>query len=120
MAEAQRSLHPGQDFGTFDSVYEDLRASLHGVVDDFAEDHAIGPGLMSLLLVDLGVTMHMLDYMVATEKPSSVGLRQQLDRFGREIDKFIRSGKQTVDTFIPSVKAVLEAMKAKESDGSAR
>jgi hypothetical protein len=112
MAQAQRSTDDSEGFDAGEEKYLELRTALHEFVEEFAEQNDVGPGVLSLLLVDLGVTMSMLDYVVTIEKPSSMGLKLQLDRFRREIDDFIRSSKKIADEFVSNAKDLVSAIEA--------
>jgi hypothetical protein len=120
MAKAQQTFRLGDNIEAAERSYEERREILLKIVNDFAGEQDISPGLLSLLLVDIGVGMYMLEYMLTTEKPSVIGLRLELDRFRREIDDFIRSSKKSADKFVPEVKKFLNEVEADEEGGKAR
>ena len=100
--------------------YDKLREPLHMLIADFADKHDLSHAMLSLLLVDLGVTSRMMDYMLSVEKPSGSGLKLELDRFGREIDDFVRSSKKAADDFVSIAKEALAQAVAAEAAEAAK
>jgi hypothetical protein len=81
--------------------YDDLRDGLQKAIGDFAEKLDIGPKMLALLLIDLGITYNTIDYVLSTAKPSALGLKRELDRLLREIGDFIGRPKRTRTTRWP-------------------
>jgi hypothetical protein len=102
------------------SAYQELREELLDGINEFADRNDVNPGLLALLLVDLGVTARMLEYLFTTEKPSVAGLKFDLDRFHREICDFIRSSKKVAPRFVSESKSILDAAEADETTGEPR
>src|SRR5438046_1485326 len=94
--------------------YGELREGLMEEVNDFAGEHEISPGALSLLLVDLGLTSYMLGYFYKTDKPSSLGLKLELDRFNRDVGDFIRSSKRDAEEFVREAKKILASAPAED------
>src|SRR5437764_13087913 len=87
--------------------YDELRESLGTVVSDFCEKHELSQGALSLLLIELGITARMADYVLSVEKPSGSGLKLELDRFNREVNDLVRSSRKIADDFVASAKPAL-------------
>src|ERR1700704_5323383 len=81
---------------------------LHAHISEFAEEHDLPVGALSPLLLDLGVTSRMMDYVLSVEKPSGSGLKLELDRMRRDIDDLVRDCKRNADEFIAHSKEALE------------
>lgn len=87
--------------------YERLRNLLSTQISQVAEEEEISSGMLALLLIDLGVTHRMLDYVLSVERPSGSGLKLDLDRFRREIDEYMRGSKKSADGFVLQAKEAL-------------
>jgi hypothetical protein len=98
--------------------YEELRDLMFTAVNDCAEDHDIPPAALALLLVDLGVSSYILAYVLRTGKPSALGLKLELDRFGREIEDFLRSRKKSAAEFVSGAVRALDAPASNETTGT--
>jgi hypothetical protein len=48
----------------------------------------------------------MVGYALETERPSASGLKMDLDRFGREIDDYLRTAKKGAEEFIEEAKSL--------------
>jgi hypothetical protein len=89
--------------------YERLRNRLSVQIGQIADEEDISSAMLALLLIDLGVTHRMLDYVLSVEKPSASGLKLDLDRFRREIDEYMRGSKKSADEFVTRAKEALAA-----------
>jgi hypothetical protein len=114
--ELQGDLGEGESVGAED--YEQLREQLHQQVSRFAEEHDLTFADVSLLLIDLGISSRMLEYVFSTEKPSGSGLKLDLDRLRREIEDFLRSCKRGADEFVRDMKEVIDAPPAVKAAGT--
>jgi hypothetical protein len=105
---------PGTDDPDFDADddFDQMRNMLYAHVSEFAEEHDLPVGALSPLLLDLGVTSRMMDYVLSVEKPSGSGLKLDLDRMGRDIDDLVRDCKRNADEFIEHSKEALEEAQA--------
>ncbi len=92
--------------------YDQLRDLLHVRITEFADEHDVTFGALSLLLVDLGVASHMLEYVTTADKPSAAGLKLTLDIFGREITSFLDGSKQDADDFIGDSRELIRLARA--------
>jgi hypothetical protein len=122
MASANETLLPleGEPAGRRED-YERWREDLHKLAAQFADKHDLSFAMMALLLIDIGVSSRMIDYVFSVEKPSPLGLRLDLDRFQREIGDFLRSSKKTAEGFIEAtMKALDEAEAASSPDPDRR
>jgi hypothetical protein len=93
--------------------YQHMHQALHEHITEFAEKHDLPDGAVSLLLLDIGVTMRMIDYATTVDKPSASGLKLELDRLRREVDELIRNAKKGADEFIDHAK---DAIRQAEQD----
>ena len=92
--------------------FDRIRDMLHARISEFAEEHDLPVGALSPLLLDLGVTSRMMDYVLSVEKPSGGGLKRDLDRMQREVDHFVRDCKRHADEFVDHSKDVLHEAQA--------
>jgi hypothetical protein len=90
-----------------DRDYTRWREGLYARISEFADEHELSFGMLALLLVDLGVSSRMIDYLATTAKPSASGLKLDLDRFRREIDEYMRGSKRDADNFILASKDLI-------------
>jgi hypothetical protein len=106
------------DEGAARTEYERLRQGLQEAISDFADEEDISHAYLALLLLDLGVTSRMVDYVLSVEKPSGSGLKLELDRFRREIDDFLRSSKNSAEKFVAVSKKALAEAESKAPDAA--
>jgi hypothetical protein len=99
-----------------DDDFDQMRNMLYAHVSEFAEDHDLPVGALSPLLLDLGVTSRMMDYVLSVEKPSGSGLKLDLDRMRRDIDDLVRDCKRNADEFIEHSKEALQEAQAELED----
>ncbi len=112
MARPKRMQLDRQDVEALHDKYERLRELLDDHVSKFAEEHEVSPGALALLLIDLGVTSKMIDYLISAEKPSGSGLKLDLDRLQREVDHFIRDFRRNADDFMRDSGALIRDYRA--------
>jgi hypothetical protein len=98
--------------------YERLRQELQEVIGAFAEEKDISHAYLALLLIDLGVTSRMVDYVLSVEKPSASGLKLELDRVRREIDDYVRSSKKSAEEFVAASKKALAETESEAPDAA--
>ena len=98
--------------------YERLRQGLQDAISDFADEEGISHAHLALLLLDLGVTSRMVDYVLSVQKPSGIGLKLELDRFRREIDDFIRSSKKSAEELVAALKKALAEAESEAPDAA--
>ena len=82
-------------------------------VAEFAEEEGVADELLSPLLLRLSLTSRMMAYAATAARPSSGGLKLDLDRFRRDIEGLIRATKKDADGFIAQAR---ESMAAAELD----
>jgi hypothetical protein len=103
----------GADHPDFDADdFDELRNILYAQVSEFAEEHDLPVGALSPLLLDLGVSSRMMDYVLSVEKPSASGLKLDLDRMRRDVDDLVRSCKRNAEEFIDHSKDALREAQA--------
>ena len=95
-----------------DDEYERVRELLDAHLSDFAQEHDLSLGAVSLMLFDIGASMRMTDYVLSVEKPSVSGLKLDLDRCQRELDDLVRDCKRGADEFVSKSKEMLREMEA--------
>ena len=101
-----------------DDEFDRMQDMLSALVSDFAEQHDLPLGALSPLLLQLAVTTRMTDYVLSVAKPSSSGLKLDLDRLRRDIDELVRHSKRHADDFIAHSKdALQEAEAEREAEG---
>jgi hypothetical protein len=86
-------------------------------ISDFADEEEVGDDVLGLLLLRLALTTRMMSYVVSVDKPSSFGLKLDLDRFRRDVDELVREMKHEAEAFIEQAKDAIVAAR-KEQDGS--
>ena len=96
---------PDDDYDEIEAEYDRHREALFELVSNYAEEHDLEDALLTGLLLDLSVSMRMLLYAYGTEKPSSGGLKLELDRFLKEVGDHVREVKKGADDFIADIKA---------------
>jgi hypothetical protein len=101
-----------QDF--IDEVEQHSKA-IYEMVSEYMDDLEIPEAIMSHVLLSLAVNMRMVAYAIDTEKPSSAGLRLDLDRMRGEVEQLLRESKKGADVYIKSARAAIaEAEKDNE------
>ncbi len=82
-------------------------------VTEFAEEEQLGDAVLATMLLQLAISTRMMAYVVSVDKPSSFGLKLDLDRFRRDIEESLREMKKRADEFIGEAR---EAIAAAERD----
>ena len=95
---------------------EGLSSDGRARLEEFAEEHELSDGEISLLLLDIAVKSRMADYMLSVEKPSGAGLKLELDRMRHEAEQLIRSAKKVADGYVAHTKEVLKQAEGAEQD----
>jgi len=93
--------------------FDRLTEILFQRVAEFAEEEEVADELLSPLLLRLSLTTRMVAYTATAAKPSTAGLKLDLDRFRRDIEDLIRAAKKDADLFIAQAR---ESMAAAELD----
>ena len=94
-----------EEFDAFAEEYDEHREALFNLISDYADEQQLDDGLLMGLLLDLAVSTRMMVYAHSVEKPSSSGLKLDLDRFLKDVGDHIREVKRGADDFITDVKA---------------
>jgi hypothetical protein len=76
-------------------------------ISEFADEKDVADELLPLLLLRLSATTRMTSYTTSVAKPSSGGLRLDLDRFRRDAEDLIREMKKDADRFIAQAKETI-------------
>ena len=90
--------------------------AVHELVQDYLERHDISDSAGSVLLLNAAISMRMIAYATEVEKPSSGGLKLDLDRFRRDMDDAVRNAKRGAQEFIERIKPVLVAERSQRED----
>jgi hypothetical protein len=94
-----------------------LLMAFHEHVQEFAQEHDLNDGIVSVLALRLSLTTRMLDYVMSTEQPSGSGLKLDLDRYRRDVDETVRGAKKGADDFVANAKqAIAEAAKEEKPE----
>ena len=89
---------------------------IHQMIEAYQEGHDLDDIAVSMMLVTIGLNMRMTAYALNVDKPSSTGLRLDLDRFKRDIDELFRGAKKNAEEFIETAKVLIEAAAEDETD----
>lgn len=85
-------------------------------VSEFAEDEDVPDEVLSLMLLRLSLTLRMMTYAMSVAKPSSGGLRLDIDRFLRDAEDIVRAAKKDADRFIATAKEEIAAAELTDND----
>jgi hypothetical protein len=101
-----------------DEAFDAVRKAFHDHLEEFRQEHADMPyGILSALCAEMSVTARMLDYIDSVDKPSTAGLKLELDRLLRGFESTVRLAKKGADEFVSTSKQPLaEAEKERDSD----
>ena len=97
--------------------FERLSRLLFERVNTFAEEENVSDEILPLLVLQLSVTLRMGSYVMLTAKPSSGGLKLDLDRFRREADDLIREMKRDAERFVAESKERIAEIELEEDEG---
>jgi hypothetical protein len=67
-----------------------------------------------MLLFRLSLTTRKMAYAQNAAKPSTGGLKLDLDRFGRDMEALLRESRKDADRFIAEVKQAIAAAEQEE------
>jgi hypothetical protein len=107
----------GEDLNEALDEFDRLTEILSERVYEFAEEEEVNDEQLSPLLLRVALSSRMVAYASGTAKPSSGGLKLDLDRFRREIDDLIRAAKKEADHFIEQARESIAAAKLDEDEG---
>ena len=108
MSDRAPAFDFGEEAGEAEgSTYERLRVNLQKLVTDFADENEMSSGFLAMLLLDLGVSSHVVHYVTTVDKPSVGGLKLELDRLRREIDEMVRAFKKDAETILAATKQAM-------------
>jgi hypothetical protein len=93
-------LEPDASGADAEDEFDEIQKMLQAHVSEFAEEHDLSFEMLALLLVSLGLTSRMMEYVMSVERPSGLGLKRDLDRFGRNFDDLLRNAKRGADDFV--------------------
>jgi hypothetical protein len=85
-------------------------------IAEFAEEEDVDDEILPLLLLRLALSMRMMTYTMSVAKPSSGGLKLDLDRFRRDAEDLIREMKKDADQFIAKAKETIAAAELGEEE----
>jgi len=83
-------------------------------VEEFAQDHDLSDGVLSVLMQRMSLSLRMAGYMTSVEKPSGAGLKLDLDRFRHELDDAIRWAKKGADEYVAMAKQAIAEAEAED------
>jgi hypothetical protein len=104
----------GEDENDAVDDFERLTDVLFQHVSEFADEEDVPDELLPLLLLRVSVTIRMMSYAMSVAKPSSGGLKLDLDRFRSDAEDLFREVKKDADRFIAHAK---EAIATAEPEG---
>jgi hypothetical protein len=96
--------------------FDQLTNMLFQRVAEFAEEEDVGDDVVPLLLLRIALTMRMMAYAMSVAKPSSGGLKLDLDRFRRDAEDLIRAMKKDADQLIAQAKKTIAAAELGEDE----
>jgi hypothetical protein len=119
-------MAPGSDdlFGhepsdeELDQAFDAVRKAFHDHLEEFREQQAdLRYGILSALCAEMSVTARMLDYIDSVDKPSTAGLKLELDRLLSGFESTVRLAKEGAEEFVSTSKqALAEAEKERDSE----
>ncbi len=102
-----------------DAVVDEVEGHIKAVyelVSDYMDDLELSEGLMAHVLLNVGLNMRMVAYVMETDKPSTNGLKIDLDRLRGEFEMLVRESKKGAEDFIATAKAAIAAAET-ETEG---
>jgi hypothetical protein len=89
-----------------DETEQHIKA-VYELVSDYMDDLDLSESLMAHVLLNAAVNMRMVSYAMETEKPSTGGLRLELDRMRNDFELLVRDSKKGAEDFIATAKAAI-------------
>jgi len=77
-------------------------------INEFADEHGVPDAMLASMLMALAVMTRMMGYAASVDKPSSFGLKLDLDRFRRDVDELLRAMKKDAETFLDHARKILD------------
>ena len=98
--------------------FERHRAGLYERICDYMEEEDIDEAYVAHLLLDAALSMRMTAYGIGVENPSAAGLKLDLDRLTREVERLVRDGKRGAEEFINKAKEMRATIEEEDEDGA--
>jgi hypothetical protein len=98
-----------------DDVEGHIKA-VYELVSDYMDDLDLSEGLMAHVLLNAAVNMRMVSYAMETEKPSTGGLKIELDRMRNDFEMLLRESKKGAEDFIAAAKAAIANVEKQDED----
>ncbi len=115
MADPKDDIFESEDDGTDD--FDRLSDLLLLHINDFADEHEVPDAMLAAMLMSIAVTTRMMGYAASVDKPSSFGLKLDLDRFRRDVDEILRGMKKDAEAFLEHArKALAEAERGEDGE----
>ena len=92
--------------------------AIQQLVQDYIDEHDLIEEMASAMLMDMSIRLRMIGYALDTEKPSTAGLKLDLDRFQRMMDDGVRAAKKDAEHFITEMKAAREQIENEDDEES--
>ncbi|HLG82532.1 MAG TPA: hypothetical protein VKY22_16075 [Bradyrhizobium sp.] len=106
----------GEDENEAVDEFDRLSALLFERISEVAEQEDVPDELLPLLLLRLAVSTRMMAYATSVAKPSSSGLKLDLDRFRQDAEQLIRGMKKEADAFIAHAKEAIAATEPEDDE----
>jgi hypothetical protein len=106
----------GEDADPGAEEFQRLNNILHERVVDFAEDEDVSDEVLPLMLLQLSLSLRMMNYIGSVAKPSAAGLKLDLDRYRRDAEDLIRLMKKDADEFIASAREEIAAAEQEDDE----
>lgn len=95
------------DFDSWDDEQEAHGEALRGIVLGYLDDHDVDEGVAVYGLVELALSIAMSGYVLNADRPTGAGLRQTLDRLGKDIRDLVAEAEASADEFVAETVAAL-------------
>jgi hypothetical protein len=101
-----------------DQALDEVRKAFHEHLEEFRKAHAEMPyAVLSVLCAEMSVTARMIDYIDTVDKPSTAGLKLELDRLLGGFASTVRQAKKSAEAYLAKAKqAIAEAEADKEPE----
>jgi hypothetical protein len=93
---------------------EELFMAFNEHVHEFAQEHDLNDGIVSVMALRMSLAMRVFDYIMSTENPSGSGLKLELDRFRREVEESVRAVRKSADEYVAQAKQAIAEAEAEE------